>query len=419
MHALARALADALAAFGYNVTVDAVLEGRSGAVENIPLLVEADGAYLVYPAFDGFDLPRMQALRADLGADGIILLGNVAPTPGMIVWDNEEVARLVGATAALDAGLAVSPPSLAAPHATEVEELLPHAFQDLQVDDLFASLENITAEEVEHPTPALAQAFANLDFTGWDTPAVASPVAATHPVPNPHAPNPAATRGSSAVLASPGTRAAPTAQATPGFMDWDAAPAVDAPHRLPVRITPRQARAQAQERLFTVDRFELILQPVHLFDTECDILTAGSLNYRTEDARIEVNGTDRSIRLVDPFVVDPGAADLLPPDHDITVSERSLRVKSERALEVVTQGLHDMHTRIVEVPVSDGAELYSYTERRKVTPREDQVRITQLGVFLRPIWRMTGPNGAIDVDAMTGESVQQEMRSYPDAVILE
>jgi hypothetical protein len=60
------------------------------------------------------------------------------------------------------------------------------------------------------------------------------------------------------------------------------------------------------------------------------------------------------------------------------------------------------------------------TERKKVSPRPDQVRVEGVGTIHRPYWRVVGPNGSSLVDAVTGDVIGSELRNYnPDVVMLD
>jgi hypothetical protein len=187
-----------------------------------------------------------------------------------------------------------------------------------------------------------------------------------------------------------------------------------------VRVTEQDARRKVKDKLFGIDRVELLLQPVHLFDYECDQLKEGSLAYDTLDGRVQVNASDKSLLDVDPDVANPDAPTLLPANHGLTVTERVVRIPEERALELARQHVTRKHVRSVEVRVPDHRNSLMYTERRKVEPTPDQIRLRPLGIHFRPVWRMMGRNGQIDLDALDGRELFSEVRGgRTDAMVVD
>lgn len=373
MEALDRLLAELFESHGFRTTPDAALEGRSGTVYGAPVLAEDErGAFLVERR--GADDPvgaaqvaELLAILDDTGADHAVLVHLGPRTPDAVAaarrrvtfWDRTTLERLVGsATVAQIAGLRAEALPLAVdpPGApTELGDLLPDAFQD------------------EAPT-------AHLDLDMFESLAAAIP------------PGP------------PPPRQAPPTASRPA---------------LAPRIDRARAVALARDRLFTVDAAALVLQPVHLFDYECDLLIEGSLRYDTVRGRLEVHGTAKTVRDVDPLLLEPAKAGPLPRGLPVE-DEKALRVTPERAVALAHAHLMETHTRVVEIETADEDGDVSVMEHKKVAPRPDQVRIEPLGVLDRPLWRLRGTNGVVLVDGLTGECVGEELRTYdPDVMIVD
>jgi DNA-dependent RNA polymerase auxiliary subunit epsilon len=189
---------------------------------------------------------------------------------------------------------------------------------------------------------------------------------------------------------------------------------------LPVRISEQDARRKVKDKLFGIERIELVLQPVHLFDYECDQLKEGSLAYDTLDGRLQVNASDKSALDLDPDIANPDHPTLLAANHGYTVTERVVRIPEERALDLARQHITKKHVRSVEVKIPDHHNALLYTERRKVEPTPDQIRVKPLGIHFRPVWRMMGRNGQIDLDALDGREVFSEVRGgRTDAMVID
>ena len=189
---------------------------------------------------------------------------------------------------------------------------------------------------------------------------------------------------------------------------------------LPVRVRVEDAKRRVKDRLFSIRAVEILLQPVHLFEYECDVLKEGSLTFDTLDGRIQVHGSDKSTLDVDPDQTNPLAPSLLSGGHPYAVEERVLRIPEDRARALAFQHAVKKHTRQVSVRVPDHNNSLFYTEKRKVEPTSDQVRLRHLGVHLRPVWRLHGANGIVDVDATDGREVMAEVRGgRTDSMIIE
>jgi hypothetical protein len=189
---------------------------------------------------------------------------------------------------------------------------------------------------------------------------------------------------------------------------------------MPVRLLVAEAQAKVADRLFGVERAELVLQPVHLFDYEVDLLKEGKLAYDTVEGQFQVNASDKAARDVDPDLANPNAPTRLAADHRYPVTERVVRVTPERAAELALAFVAQKHTRTVEQRVHDSRNSLYYSERKKVQPTRDQMRLTPLGVVLRPVWRLWGSNGHVDVDAVDGTIGWAEtVRGRTDAMLLD
>lgn len=410
MHPLLAALSDALRHHGLTVSEDAALEGRSGAVYQIPLLVEADGEAFLLDLYANGIMPaevaeRLADITDDVGASGAILchLEAAATTDADVrLWGRDDLVRIIGESAFAAAGLDARPPVLVPersgpPVAESLSDLLPPAFEDdapkngvdlLEAEpavafdgmSMFDTDDGIRLEGLED----LPMADLLDDELGLDSPV-------------------------------------PAFDRLPGQQESPAAPPATqyAYPLLPVRITTQEAVHRVKDRLFRVNAIEMVLQPVHLLDYECDLLAEGSLRYDTVRGRIEVHGTDKHITEVEPEAVDPaGFTKEIPADIEAT--ERTNRVTDERAKERGRTYLVEAHTRMVPVQIEDADGAFSYTEKKRVAPRPDHVRLHHLGTFHRILWRLRGPNGKADVDALTGQVVEETLASPDtDTIILD
>ncbi len=420
MQAFMEALAEALRRHGHTASRDSALEGLSGAVYTIPLLVEADGqAFVIDAHLDGVApaeaMHDLATVWKDVGADGAVLCHLEAAEThdtGVHLWGRDDLVRILGG-AALEAATGLqphdvrftSPGGREAPVAQSISDLMPPAFAE--------------------PGPDL-EALEGLDLQGSGADAEVDPPFATDEVDEEPllgdmfdmlAGNAAIAEG----MAAPSEGAVetePTAPASVQAVEERPRPAAYAHPLLPVVVTREDAMAMARERLFETFAVEAVLQPVHLLDYECDLLAEGSLRYDTIQGRIQVHGTDKTVIEVDREAVDP--AGFTKVTDVIADHERALRTSETRARERATGFLMETHTRVVDVQVASDEGSFDYTEKKKVSPRPDHVRLHHLGTFFRVLWRVRGPNGHVDVDALTGEAVEERLQTPdPDTLILD
>ena len=397
MHALMDLLAQALQHHGYTVTPSAALEGRSGTVYTIPLLAESDERALLIDAhLDGVvpaQVPQdLVDVRDDVGADGCVLAHlDVVESHGADVttWGRDDLVRILG-EAALAVATDTEAPALplasgtpeTAPVAESLAELLPPAFQEDEADG-----------------PDLAD-FSLIDLESLGE--VATMEAGDMP-----APKPADFEAELDALVDPADAVEATVREEPVAME---VPAARFPI-LPAQCTAKEAADQVRERLFDARNVQMVLHPVCLFDYECDLLAEGSLRYDTVQGRLQVHGTHKHVLDVDPEAIDP--AGFGRPLGDVPFEEKALRINEDRAKELSRDFLVEAHTRLVDVQVDDDDHGFAYTEKRKVAPRPDHIRLAAKGIFHRVTWRVFGPNGHVDVDGMTG-AVQEQRLQTPD-----
>ncbi|HUR26086.1 MAG TPA: hypothetical protein VM327_08760 [Candidatus Thermoplasmatota archaeon] len=187
---------------------------------------------------------------------------------------------------------------------------------------------------------------------------------------------------------------------------------------LPARVTLDEARRTVSDRLFGIEEWELILQPVHLFDYAIDLLQEGSLNIDTRRGRIQVNGTDRKVTPTDPAAMTPPSRVFATPE--LVVMDKVLRVSPERAEQVARTWATELHGKTVHVPMSGADDGFDLTERRTIGPTSGQVTLKPLGIWHRPFWRLWGSNGHIDLDAVEGHVIDEEIKTAdPDCLMVE
>lgn len=189
---------------------------------------------------------------------------------------------------------------------------------------------------------------------------------------------------------------------------------------LPPRITLDEAKALVADRLFSIEEAELILQPVHLFDYQVDLLKPGKLTAAPVTGRLQVNGTDRRVTATDPSKCDSRLPHRVFHDDELTVMDKVLRVSPDRAHQLATAWATAQHAKTVQVTTDRSDDSYALTEAKDVAPTSTQVHLTSLGLWHRPFWRLWGDNGHADIDAVEGHVLEEEIKTpNPDFMLLE
>ena len=459
MRRIASQLADLFARHGLPADPGATVTGRTRTSYRVPLLLRTPAGQVLVdgdldsPTVDEGAVLRLYLMAVDCGAHAVFLhAGAVAPSAmdtcgdRVTLWPREQAIRLLGETLWNEA-LGLPPPALPLPTApapaplttkpdvagapepgpapapTESVEVAASTFIDLQeptaapavdletgVDVVVTTLPTTVADELASAVPLV-------------TPPPAEPVAlppAFQPLPEePLAPTAAPAAADAAQAADePGepTPGEPKLFQLPPAFQPPAAPlqqALPVPDGsrglLPAQVTLDEARRLVADRLFGIEEWELILQPVHLFDYAVEVLRAGSLQADTQRGLLQVNGTDRKVTSVTPGCIDPPSRVFASPD--LTVMDKVLRVSPERAAQLANEWAVAHHGKTVDVNLAGVDDSFDLVERRVIGPTSGQVSLTPLGIWHRPFWRLWGNNGHVDLDAVEGTVLDADLKA--------
>lgn len=366
MDGLCALVAEVFKAHGYKVTAEAALEGKSGTVYAAPLLVEGEQFALLVERRGVDELVTREMVTElgrvveDTGADKAVFayLGRIEDDAQdpAVVLWNADIVQELIGNAAV---VPLGVPATTLPLAPkEPAPPAQAAPETLELPQAF--LEDVAMEEASEPP---------LDLHQLDSLATGElETLANYPV-------------------------------------------------APIVIEGMVAEQKVKSQLYGATSRELVLSPIHVYEYECDLLMEGSLNYDTITGLLEVNASKEVTELGPQF--HPKLAGELPPGLT-EVEERAMKLNVERGQILAHEHIMEAHTRTVDVETYDEESDLSMTERKKVSPRPDQVRLQNVGTIHRPYWRIVGPNGSSLVDAVTGEVVGSELRNYdPDIVMLD
>ncbi len=398
-------VADLLQAHGLTPHSDESLEGRSGAVYEVPLLAEG-GQVLLFEFKDSpdpveeADLDYLHRLVDDAGADHAVLI-HQGPAPyglalreDVTLWGPARLRSILGDhllhahTGApmrpLPLGPGADPGDVgerpfqpfpaysaeASPATEESEVQLPELTDDGFADLLPSAFQDDPEDEDVVP-------MIGLDFDALESLTAPTPPAA----PRPDVPE-------------------------PSF----------GPSAIQPRIPIHEARAMVKDRITRIDTETLVLRPVHLVDYECDLMVDGTLKQDTVQGRIQVYADKKGSSRVDDEGIDVATIGTLAWNGP--VEDHAFRRDAERALQDAKALVMETHTRMVDMEVDDEASDFSMMERKKVAPNGDLIRLEHKAATYRPAWRFESANGHVVIDALTGETLDESLRTRSGDTII-
>ena len=381
--------------FGYSVRLDATVQGASGSYHQLPLLVELDARRIGVYAWMRTDPPNnsfFDAVRSathDLRLDQTVVLSLAGVPDGeratlarndVHVWDARRIAQELG-----EAVLAETCP-----------EVWPRT-DPLQVVRSKVMEEVLQAKEPI--APARAPAPAPEPTAEPPFPVAAAPALAT---PQQQPATELVVPAAFAMFETPAPAPAPAAPAPA------AATPVATPTPRPIRpilrtqVSKALALSLVRKKIRNIDRIILRLSPYHVFDYEAHLLIDGSLDAETRRGRMAVDAT---LKKVMEWSLPLDIADLNAEGCD--VDEKKVRVDVAAAENALRHELVNLVTRDV-VLAEDGDE-WSVVVKKKVALAPSDITLHPLGTFWIPIWRVSGKEGSIEIDATSGTVLHEEI----------
>lgn len=412
MATLVQVFAELFRSYGYQATLGPELSGASGRRHPMALLLERDTRRFAVSlwlnrqplgsAFVSEFIHTVQDAQLDGGL--LVSLGAVPETtltqtaPHRIqVWDSRRTAQELG-----NAVLAET-----CPEAWDASDPLAQARPSRILEQVHAAAPPSPAP----PAPA-ASTVAPL--------AVATPFPTEISTPPAPAPTPAPTelqlpfafgvldQASAPSPPAPALAPSPTPVQVPVVSPFpspvpEASPAPARPQSriLRLQVNKNLAVSLAKPKTRTVDRMFLRLVPHYVYNYEAQLLVEGSLQTEQRQGRM---GVDAALKKARPWTLALDTADL--PAEGAEIDEKPVRVPEAEARKIVVNELRTLVTRAV-VHEEDASE-WSVVVRKKVELAADEIRLELLGIYWQPIWRLTGVDGSVEIDAATGQMLHEE-----------
>lgn len=388
-------LAELFRVHGYAASRPGEMMGSSGRRHPLPLLLERDARRVAVTAWlhrqplgAAFVREFLDAVR-DTGCDGglIVSLGALADPvraeaarERIQVWDSRRVAEELG-----------------------------HGVLRETVPDLWEVVDPLMA-----PRPSRL-----LDLVHQGPPAPATAPPAPPPRPVDAAAEPPFPAAVPPLLANPDQAPAATLELPAAFGALDQAAAgvlPEAPTAPPppsangppgrrgilrVHVSKALATSLAKAKTRTIDRLFLRLVPHHVFDYEASLVVEGTVETQKREGRMAV---DAALKRVVPWTRPLDVADL--PADGVDVDEKPVRIAVADARKLLVADLRTLVTR--SVVFEEDASEWSVMVRKKVELADEDLRLAPVGLFWVPIWRASGKEGSVEIDAATGQVILEE-----------
>ena len=171
---------------------------------------------------------------------------------------------------------------------------------------------------------------------------------------------------------------------------------------LAAQVSKGLALSLVKKKLRTVDRVFLRLAPYHVFDFEAHLLVDGSLDAEMKRGRMAVDAT---LKKVTDWSLPLDTAEI--NTEGVDVDEKKVRVDVAGAEQALRNELVNLVTRDV-VMAEDGDE-WSVVVKKKVALAPSDIMLKPLGTFWLPIWRISGKDGSVEIDATSGSVIHEEI----------
>lgn len=174
------------------------------------------------------------------------------------------------------------------------------------------------------------------------------------------------------------------------------------PGVLKLQVSRRVAHNLVKDKLRRVREDRLRLIPFEVFSYEADVLVDGRLDAETKRGRVGVDAWMKRAQVWDHGTetapLDAGGAEVEP---------LKVRLDREEARRIVLSHLEELVGR--EITEEQEGDDWSVVVKRRVRLAEEDVRIRYDGTYWLPVWRLSGAEGAVEIDAAGGQVLEEEI----------
>jgi hypothetical protein len=178
------------------------------------------------------------------------------------------------------------------------------------------------------------------------------------------------------------------------------------PGVLRMQVGPRLAANMVKEKVRELRDVRLRLVPFLVYEFEADVLLDGKLDAETKRGHVGVDAwMKRAGRWDEGFETAPLEAD------GVEIEKRQIRLSEYEGKLLALRHLEEIVGR--DTTQKEDTDEWSVVVKKRVRFAGDDVRIRCLGTFWVPIWRLTGRDGSVEIDAATGQVIEEELLVEP------
>lgn len=175
-----------------------------------------------------------------------------------------------------------------------------------------------------------------------------------------------------------------------------------------LKVGEQIAALAGKKHFFDVKSMNLKLAPYYVFEYYMELLDEGSLDIKQFTGKVLVNAATRNMRE-------------MPRELETTESFNEPHIKLSfsfskyDAFSAVNDLLIRAGTRTVEVQETKGNAVISV--KKQMRPKEESMKITDLGIVYMPIWHVESANGLMEIDGVTGEIISERKYKLDSSII--
>jgi hypothetical protein len=93
-----------------------------------------------------------------------------------------------------------------------------------------------------------------------------------------------------------------------------------------------------------------------------------------------------------------------------------VRLSEDEGRKVLVAELRTLVTR--DVVMQEDESEWSVVVKKKVELAEDELKLAYLGLHWTPVWRVSGKDGSVEIDAVTGQFLHEEITTPKSDALL-
>lgn len=180
-------------------------------------------------------------------------------------------------------------------------------------------------------------------------------------------------------------------------------------------VSKEQAASAVRDKIYTIDHTSLRYHPKRVYRWAVEAFVEGQVTTTTLSGVRVVDMATRHVASPDQWTA---SRSLREGTFDIPVDHKPVRIEEAKARALALDSVLDATARDIVVEDHDSSLDIMVTEKKRVRTHRDDVQIHDEGLQWCPVWCFSGVNGEIEVDALTGQIVQERLEARTSNTIL-